>query len=147
MLPIQFSNYNFKIELRNETQYIFDPVRKKYVVLTPEEWVRQHLLNYFIENKQYPKGLMSVEKEIKVNNRKKRYDIVVYNNKMQPWLLVECKQQDVVIDENTLMQLIQYHSVLQCPYWLLSNGNTHYCAKLTPDLNIEWLQQLPTYNS
>lgn len=146
MFQIQFPQFDFNIKIQDGVNYIFDLVRKKYIVLTPEEWVRQHLLHYFIYQLNYPKGLISVEREIKINGRKRRYDIVVFDMEQSPWLLVECKRPDVTINEDTLNQLIQYHNVMQCPYWLLSNGNSNYCAKLTKTFQLDWLLQLPAYN-
>ena len=146
MFSIVFPEHQFKYRQQNGQQLIFDLIRKKYVVLTPEEWVRQHILVYFTEILQYPKGLISVEKEIRVNNLKKRYDIVVYDDEQQPWMLVECKESGIPIREETLQQLLRYHHVLQCPYWMLSNGAQHFCAAVS-GTQVSWLNELPAYNS
>jgi hypothetical protein len=146
MFTLTFQQYNFRFRQQENVRYIFDFIRKKYVVLTPEEWVRQHILSYLCEDLKYPRGLISVEKEIKINNLKKRYDIVVYNDKQQPWMLIECKEPEVQITDNTLQQLLRYHNSLQCPYWFLTNGAQNFCA-LVKDGAVSWLPALPTYNS
>jgi len=114
-------------------------------VLTPEEWVRQHILLYFCDVMHYPKGLISVEKEVKVNGLRKRYDIVVYSREHKPWMLVECKEPGTAIGEDTLQQLLRYHQELQCPYWMLTNGNRHFCASLQ-EQRVSWLTGLPAYD-
>lgn len=146
MLDLQFSNYDFKIKEDHNQQKIFDIIRKKFVVLTPEEWVRQHIIHYLITALKYPKGLISVEKEIRVNQLKKRYDIVVFDTFQNPWMLIECKEPEVVISDSTLEQLMRYHQVLQCPFWMLTNGKSSFCAKIEAG-NIRWLNELPTYDS
>ncbi len=144
MLGIQFPKFVFQYKQSGGVQHIFDIVRKKYIQLTPEEWVRQNLIHYLIFEKKYPKGLISVEKEITVNNLKKRYDIVVYAANQKPWMLIECKEPDVAITEKTLSQLLNYHQVLQCPFWVLSNGNQNFCAQLEKG-RVSWLKNLPVY--
>jgi len=146
MFPLEFPPHDFKIRQEEKGPYIFDFIRKKYVLLTPEEWVRQHILVYFCEVMQYPKGLISVEKELKVNNLSKRYDIVVYDYDHKPWMLVECKEQGVPISDKTLQQLLRYHQVLQCPYWFLTNGGRNYCAAVCNGA-VEWLRGLPPHDS
>jgi hypothetical protein len=146
MFSIVFPEHQFKYRQQDGQRFIFDAIRKKYVVLTPEEWVRQHILVYFTETLQYPKGLISVEKEIKVNNLKKRYDIVVYDYDQQPWMLVECKESGTQVREDTLQQLLRYHHVLQCPYWMLTNGTHHFCAAVS-GTQVSWLNTLPAHNS
>lgn len=145
MFRIAFPEHQFRFRQQDAVRYIFDFIRKKYVVLTPEEWVRQHILVYFCEVMHYPAGLISVEKEIRVNQLKKRYDIVVYDRDHKPWMLVECKEQAVSLKEDTLQQLLRYHNYLQCPYWMLSNGSEHFCGKLEGG-KVNWLEGLPAYN-
>ncbi|WP_118975471.1 type I restriction enzyme HsdR N-terminal domain-containing protein [Taibaiella koreensis] len=145
MISLVFPAHDFRLRQQDGKRYIFDPIRKKYVLLTPEEWVRQHLLVYFCEVMAYPRGLISVEKEIRVNQLKKRYDIVVYDYDHRPWMLIECKEPAVAVDERTLAQLLRYHSSLQCPYWMLSNGTQHFCAAVQ-DHKVSWLDQLPAHD-
>jgi len=144
MITIPFAAYPFRFQDKDNGRYIYDIIRKKYVLLTPEEWVRQNLLHYLIEQQGYPKGLISVEKEIRVNGLKKRYDLVVFSKAMAPWMLVECKKPQVLITEQTLQQLLRYHQVLQCPFWMLSNGKQHYCGQVS-DRQVTWLEALPEY--
>lgn len=124
---------------------VWDIVRKKWIQLNPEEYVRQALLHYFSSQMHYPISLIAVEKQLKYGSLNKRYDIVVYNRKQQPWLLVECKAPEVAIKQNTLHQLLQYHSQISCPYWLLSNGIESHCANASDINNINWMNDLPVY--
>lgn len=126
---------------------MFDPVRKKWVVLTPEEHVRQYLLQYFIQQLQYPASLIAVEKKILVDGMEKRFDIAVYGRNHQPWLLAECKAPDVIVDEKALHQLLRYHNKLQCRYWLITNGHSSFCADAADTNNILWIEKLPGYDS
>lgn len=113
-------------------------------MLNPEEWVRQNLLMYLIEDLKYPAGLISVEKEIRVNQLRKRYDIIVYNHDRQPWMLVECKGPEIPITDLSLNQLLSYYRVIQCPFWLLSNGHQTFCAAIDNG-SVSWLESLPVY--
>lgn len=105
--------------------WIFDPLRKKYLVLTPEEWVRQHWINYLINHLGYPGGLFSLEKGLKYNQLQKRTDLIVFARDAQPYLLVECKAPTIKIDERTLIQAMTYNKNYNCPYLILSNGLNH----------------------
>jgi len=145
MIPIAFAPYDFKIKYEHQLRYIFDPIRKKYVVLTPEEWVRQNILHYLMQEMQYPKGLISVEKEIRINGLRKRYDIVIYGDRLMPWMLVECKEPATVISDKTLQQLLRYHQTLQCPFWMLTNGRQSFCARVLQG-RVEWLSALPRHD-
>ena len=140
-LTFKFGNYAFKYKQELGKRYIFDIIRSKYIMLTPEEWVRQHIIWYFIETAQYPKSLISVEKMLLVNGLRKRYDIVVYDKLHQPWMLIECKEPNVPITETTLQQLLSYQRTIQCPYALLSNGKTTYCGALSSN-GIQCLEHL-----
>lgn len=145
MLNLQFEQYPFKYRDGENGRYIFCQIRRKYIFLTKEEWVRQNLIYYLIHRQGYPKGLISVEKGIIVNQLRKRYDIVVYDKTSKPWMLIECKEPDVAITEATLQQLLRYHSVLQCPFWMLSNGRQNYCATVQNGA-VQWLSSLPSYD-
>lgn len=105
--------------------FIFDLLRKKHLILTPEEWVRQHWINFLIHHHYYPKGLFSLEKGLKYNQLSKRTDIVVFDRESKPYLLIECKSPTVKIDKKTLSQIMTYNSRLNCPNLALSNGQTH----------------------
>lgn len=145
MMNLQFDQYPFRFQNKENGRHIFDIIRKKFILLTPEEWVRQNLLHFLIQQQGYPKGLISVEKEITLNQLKKRYDIVVFDKSRNPWMLIECKQPDVPITNNTLSQLMRYHQVLQCPFWVLSNGLETYCGAVSEG-KVSWLSSFPLYN-
>lgn len=145
MFSLHYPPADFKIKQLENSRVIFDVIRRKYVVLTPEEWVRQNVLAYLCKVLGYPKTLISVEKEIRINNLKKRYDIVVYDSNHQPWMLIECKEPDTLINDAVLQQLLRYHNSLQCPYWMLTNGSRNFCAAVQEG-KIAWLNSLPVHN-
>ncbi len=120
----------FKVKNEDGKMKVFDPVRKIYCALTPEEKVRQTVLHHLIEERKYPAGLVAVEYSIKVNGLNQRCDIVVFNRNGEPFMIVECKAETVVIDEKVLHQIIRYYSGLRCDYFLLTNLNTTLCAKV-----------------
>lgn len=124
MLQIDFPNFNFRIEKKDNKPFIFDPVRRKMVALTPEEWVRQHWISYLIEVMHYPSACMAVEKQIKLYGQNRRCDIVAYSEG-EPWMLLECKEPETELNEKVLQQAIHYHAQLQVAYLVISNGNTH----------------------
>ncbi len=145
MISLDFSGVDLKLKKDEGITRVFDPVRKKWFVLTPEEYVRQHILHYMIHTALYPIAMLAVEKQLKINNRIKRFDIVVYNRQHLPWLLVECKAPEVPVDENTLYQLLSYNNAMQCSYWVLTNGHQTYCADACNLNDIKWAASLPAY--
>ena len=146
MVTIDFANIVLNIKTEAGKTTVFDPIRKKWVFLTPEEQVRQYLLQYLITQINYPAGMIAVEKSIVVGTLIKRYDIVIYNRQHQPWMLIECKAPQVPITATTLNQLLNYQSVIQSSFWLLTNGHQTYCANAKDTENITWLSSLPGYN-
>ena len=123
---------------------VFDPIRKIYCALTPEEEVRQKMLYYLVEQKKYPSGLIAVEYSIKVNNLPKRCDIVVFNKEAKPMMIVDCKAESVPITQKVLDQAIRYYSGLNVEYLLLTNGKTMYCYRIDMEnQKIESLNELP----
>ncbi|RYD57450.1 MAG: type I restriction enzyme HsdR N-terminal domain-containing protein [Sphingobacteriales bacterium] len=145
MIMLDFSNITLRLRKAEEKTQVFDPIRKKWIILTPEEHVRQYLLQYLVVTLNYPAGLISVEKKIMVGSMAKRFDVVVYNRDHQPWLLAECKAPEVPITEAALHQLLQYQRTIQCHYWLLTNGHQTYCADACKPNEVNWLEQLPAY--
>jgi len=125
-LPI----YKLKMKIVNETTQIFDEVRKKYLKLTPEEWVRQNFIQYLNKEKKYPLGLMGVEKIIKYNNLKTRADLVLYNTKGVAETIVECKSPNIKITQDTFYQIAKYNARLKVQYLIVTNGMKHYCCKM-----------------
>jgi type I site-specific restriction endonuclease len=147
MYDLNFPNYHFKFEKRDGKIYIFDALRRQYIHLTPEEWVRQHTLQYLIQDKQYPKSLIAVEKQLVINQTKRRFDIVVFDRQMQPYLLVECKAPYINIDQKTFDQANQYNWLLKAPYLFLTNGLKHYICQINFEENTyQLLKELPQYN-
>ena len=129
----------------NKTK-VFDPIRKIYCALTPEEEVRQKMLYYLVEQKKYPSGLIAVEYSIKVNNLPKRCDIVVFNKAAKPMMIVECKAESVPITQKVLDQAVRYYSGLNVEYLLLTNGKTMYCYRIDMEnQKIESLNELPNF--
>jgi type I site-specific restriction-modification system R (restriction) subunit len=122
-------------------------IRRKYVVLTPEEWVRQHLIHYLVNQLNYPAGLMKIEKEIKVNNLKRRPDVVVFNHLALPVLIAECKAPDVKVTQDTFDQAARYNRTLQVNLFVLTNGfNTYCCTFNSEERNYRFLEEVPDYN-
>lgn len=132
----------FKTSLVDEKVVVFDPLRRQWVSLTPEEQVRQKMLNYLVETRNVAAGLIAVEYSIKVNNLPKRADIVVFNNLGEPQMIVECKAESVPISEKVLDQAIRYYSGLKVKYLTLTNGKTMFCYQIT-DGKIEVLTEFP----
>lgn len=121
-------------------------IRKKFIVLTPEEWVRQHCIHFLIEEKNYPISLINVEKELKINDLKKRYDIVVFNSDGSIRLLIECKAPKITIDQNVFDQIAQYNFILNADYLMVTNGLSHfYCVINNKQKNYQFLKELPSY--
>ena len=144
MLKLNFPEYNFKLKKQDGKSLIFDPIRKKYYILTPEEWIRQHTLQYLIIEKKYPISLIAVEKELQINHTKRRFDIVVFNREMTPEILVECKAPTIEISQKTFDQANQYNWLLKAPYLFLTNGLKHYICQIDFEANqFKFLKELP----
>lgn len=125
MIKIVYPSYPFKTKNENDRTLIFDAIRKQWLLLTPEEWVRQNFLQYLLQTKKYPASLIAVEKEIKLGELIKRCDIVIYNNEGKPLLIVECKAMDVELNNKTLDQVLRYNISIPVPYLVITNGS--YC--------------------
>ena len=130
MYKLNFSAYKFKLSKKNNKIYIFDEIRKKNIFLTPEEWVRQHVIQFLIQENNYAKSLIAVEKEIKVNKQKKRFDILIFNKQGTPELIVECKAPTIKITQKTFDQIARYNLELKAKYLMLTNGLNHYYCKM-----------------
>lgn len=123
MIKIEYPKHNFKTTKEHNAELIFDEFRKRWIVLTPEEWVRQNILQYLSEIKKYPAKLMAVEKEIKLGELKKRCDVVVYNKNALPWMIVECKEMNAELSIKTIEQILRYHITLPAKYLVITNGS------------------------
>ena len=148
MSALNLPTYEAKICERDGKQHIFDPLRKCYVALTPEEWVRQHFVNYLVEHKGYPTALTANEVAIKLNNTNKRCDTVVYDKALQPRVIVEYKAPTVKITKEVFAQISRYNLVLKVDYLIISNGMQHYCCKMDYEKqSFTFLQEIPEYES
>lgn len=143
MLRISFPPFAFKIKEEDNKEWIFDEGRKKWVRLTPEEWVRQNFLQYLIQVKKIPSSLIAIEKEIQLGELKKRCDIVVYNNK-KPWMIVECKEINVPLTNTVLEQIVRYNMAIPVEYLVISNGSFSYAWQRINN-GLEVLQELPLW--
>ena len=146
MEKLNFPMFNLPTKSKENKNFIFDRIRKKWFILTPEEWVRQHCVQYLINNKGYPIGLIQVEKKLKVNQREKRYDIVCFNQEGKINLLVECKRPDVKITQRTFDQISQYNYALKSDLIMITNGLEHYYCKMNfEDKKYVFLDKLPPF--
>ncbi len=144
---LNFPSFHFKLRENESRQEIFDEVRRKWVILTPEEWVRQHTLKWLIEEKGYPASLLAIEKAIQVNGLTKRCDIVAFNTKAEAILVVECKSNDVNISQAVFDQAARYNMTLNVDLFLLTNGINHFCCKADHTAqSYVFLKELPNYH-
>ena len=143
MQALIYPTYPFKIQQVQGKDQIFDPFRKAWIILTPEEWVRQNTLQYLVQICNYPSSLIAVEKTIQLGELDKRFDIVVYKNDI-PWMIIECKEARVEIGEKTLQQILQYQQVLKATYLIITNGHQTLGAKIASG-KLQPLQNFPEY--
>lgn len=147
MQKLSFPTYDFRFKSRENKIRIFDEIRKKFVVLQPEEWVRQHVVQYLIREKGYPKSLINVEKQLTVNSIKKRYDVVVFKTNGNIHTLVECKAPEVKITQHTFDQIARYNLKLKADYLMVTNGIAHFYCKM--DFKAEkylFLEHIPDFS-
>ena len=138
--------YQFKIKQENSCFYIFDEIRKKHLVLTPEEWVRQHLVQYLVLEKNSPRSLIKLEGGLKLNSLKKRTDVVVYNNEGAKILLIECKAPSVKITQKVFDQIARYNIVHKVPLLMVSNGLSHFYCEINFEKNsYQFVEDIPRY--
>jgi hypothetical protein len=143
---LNLPNSELKIKLVEETTQVFDEVRKKYFKLTPEEWVRQSFIHYLNKEKNYPFGLMGVEKMVKYNSLKTRADIVIYSREGMPSLIVECKAPNVKITQDAFNQIAKYNYKLRVKYLVVTNGLQYFCCEMDYENNkITFLEEIPEY--
>jgi diaminopimelate epimerase len=146
VLTLNFPTYSFRIKNKENKPLIFDEVRKKFVPLQAEEWVRQHCLQFLIREKKYPKSLMCVEKEIQIGSVKNRYDIAVYGADQKVKIVVECKAPHVKITQNSFDQIARYNFKLDAKYLMVTNGiNHYYCYVDLKKKKYVFLKDLPVY--
>jgi hypothetical protein len=142
MIQLNLPTFDCKLTKIEGKPYIFDQIRRKYVALSPEEWVRQHILNWLIVVHQYPKSLIKSESGLQVNRLSKRTDIVVYDRAAKPFLLVECKAPHILLSDDTFGQAVNYNKTLNAPFILLTNGIEHLSFEVV-NCTIQPVSNLP----
>ena len=148
LLDLDISSYTSRLKIKKEEgqRMIFDPIRRKYLVLNPEEFVRQLLILHFTEGLGYNPNRISIERQLKVNGRNRRYDILVYDPSMQPFLLVECKAPEVDLSQDTFDQIARYNMPLRVPYLMVTNGRHNLCCRLDYEQSdYDYVSHLPDY--
>ena len=146
MQQLNFPTYQFRFKNSENKVAIFDQIRKKFIILTPEEWVRQHVIQFLLVEKKYPLSLINVEKVLKVNGLRKRYDVVVFNTDGSIFILIECKASEIKISQSTFDQIARYNMTMKAQFLMLTNGLNHYFCKM--DFENEkylFLTDLPLY--
>ena len=147
MQKLNFPVYSFRFKNSENKVSIFDEIRKKFILLTPEEWVRQHVVQFLLQDKNYPKSYINVEKLIKINDLSKRYDGVVFQPNGEIFLLIECKAPEVPISQQTFDQIARYNLVLKAKYLMVTNGLNHYfCQMDFENEKYVFLKELPEYS-
>ena len=146
MKKLNLPAYEFKLKQEGKKTKIFDALRKKELVLTPEEWVRQHVVQFLIEERNFPKGLIALEKGLKLNGLTKRADILVYGKNGKPLFMVECKAPEIKITQTVFDQISRYNISLNLPYLMVTNGLEHFCAKIDfAEKNVSFLKEIPHF--
>ena len=146
MEKLNLPGYAFRTKIEQGKKLIFDPIRKKFVVLTPEEWVRQNFIQYLIKEKKYPESLMAVEKQIKVNGKQFRFDLLIYLRNGQPLLVAEFKAPKVKISQDAFDQVVRYNMVLRVERVVVSNGLQHFACEVDYVKNsFSYLQEIPEF--
>ena len=148
MLPLNLPSFPFKLQQQNGKNVIFDALRKKYVALTPEEWVRQHFIRFLTDYKGYPKGLLANEVQLVLNSTKKRCDTVLFNKDLSARMIVEYKAPHIEITQAVFDQITRYNMVLKVDYLIVSNGINHYCCRIDYNtMSYTFLPEIPDYQS
>ena len=144
MIKLNFPNYEFRLKKDGQKRFIFDLIRKKYIELTSEEWVRQNCVQFLIEEKKISRFSIAIEKEIEFNGLKKRFDIVSYSSEGNINLLVECKAPNIEINQKTFDQILIYNKILKSKYLMVTNGINHYYCKINEERNnIKFIANFP----
>ena len=148
MFRLNLPQYEIKIGEKDGKPTIFDFLRRKYVALTPEEWVRQHFTHYLTDHKGYPKGLLGNEVELHISEKRLRCDTILYNKQGQPQMIIEYKAPTIKIQQKTFDQISVYNLLLHVDYLIVSNGLQHYCCKMDYDnQKYLFLQDIPDYEN
>lgn len=143
MIEVIYPQPSFKIKKDGGRDYLFDPIRKTWLLLTEEEWVRQNFVQYLIQTLHYPASLIALEKELIVNGLKKRFDVLVYDRQHHPWMLIECKGPAITLNDASLEQLLRYNIGIPVPYLVVTNGHYTYGWEKI-ESHVKQLRQLPS---
>ena len=147
MIQLNLPSADFRIREEKGKRLIFDSLRRKYVKLTPEEWVRQHFVNYLTQHKGYPTALLANEMELKIGTKRLRCDTLLYNRYMQPRMIIEYKAPHITISQQVFEQIASYNTLLHVDYLVVSNGLQHYCCKMNYEQHsMLFLKQIPDYS-
>ena len=148
MFRLNLPPYPIKIQEKGEKRQIFDFLRRKWVALTPEEWVRQHFVHYLVEQKGYPQSLLANEVELRIGEKRLRCDTLLYNKELRPRMIVEYKAPNIQIQQKTFDQIAAYNLLLKVDYLVVSNGLQHYCCKMDYDhQRYQFLETIPDYQN
>ena len=146
-MPLNLPEFQIKVKKNGSRPVVYDCLRRRFVALTPEEWVRQHFVNYLIEEKQFPPALMANEVSLNQNGIKRRCDTLVADRQGQPLVIVEYKAPDIEITQQVFDQIVRYNMVLHARYLMVSNGMTHYCCQIDYEHNTyTFMTDIPCYN-
>jgi len=147
MLQLNLPDYKFRIKKQDEKLFIFDSQRKRYVSLTPEEWVRQNFIRFMIEEKGYPAAYLAIEKQLNLNGMKKRCDAILYDNEAKPIMIIEFKAPKVPITQATFDQVAVYNAKLKVDLLIISNGIEHFCCRVNSNTaKYEFFKGIPHYS-
>ncbi len=130
MIFINYPEPDFRFKKEAGKEFIFDKIRKQWIQITEEEWVRQNFIHYLLAEKKYPSSLIAVEKEIRLGELSKRFDVLIYDSDHKPWMLIECKAPEIKLDEKVLEQVLRYNISIPCEYLVITNGNHTFCWKM-----------------
>jgi hypothetical protein len=138
MVKLNLPEFEYNVKKAEGKVWIFDIIRKRFIVLTPEEWVRQHFVNYIITELKYPRALIKIETGLVYNKLSKRSDIIVHNRQGQPWMIIECKAPELKLSQQTLQQVTMYNASIRANYIVVTNGLVHLCCE------VNWADRVTT---
>jgi hypothetical protein len=144
MIEVVYPEPEFRMKQEEGKHYLFDPIRKAWILLTEEEWVRQNFVAYLVKEKEYPYTLIALERELELNGLKKRFDVLIYDKAHQPWMLVECKAPEVALSEDVLQQALRYNMTLPVPYIIITNG-AHTMGWKKEGAQLQFLTEIPIH--
>ena len=148
MFRLNLPPYPIKIQEKGEKRQIFDFLRRKWVALTPEEWVRQHFTHFLVEQKKYPQALLANEVELRIGEKRLRCDTLLYNKELRPRMIIEYKAPTIQIQQKTFDQISVYNLLLKVDYLVVSNGLSHYCCKMDYERqSYQFLEDIPDYET